>query len=208
MFPGTVWTNIRRAGEDDREALERFASEYRPPVLRFLRRRGFPAADAEDLCQEVFLRLIRGKVLSRAEPSRGRFRNLLLTVATRVVQDNARRRRATVPLEEEPAGAAESDFDGEWALELLERAFAHLRKEESPYYEVLRGHLEGRAQDRNRLWIARGKLLARIRHEVALTCESPEQVEEEMAHLGPYLRPRAGGEKGSDAPGPAAKKKA
>jgi len=208
VFPGTVWTTIRRAGEDDREALERFASEYRPPVLRFLRRRGFSPPDAEDLCQEVFLRLIRGRVLSRAEPSRGRFRNLLLTVATRVVQDNARKRRATVPLEEEPAGAAESDFDGEWALELLQKAFAHLKKEGSPYYEVLQNHLEGRTQDRNRLWIARGKLLARIRHEVALTCESPEEVEEEMSHLGPYLRPRVGDEKESDGPGPTAKKKA
>ena len=67
MFPGTVWTTIRRAGEDDREALERFASAYRPPVLRFLQRRGFSSTDAEDLCQEVFLRLIRGRVLSRAE---------------------------------------------------------------------------------------------------------------------------------------------
>ncbi|MGH7150120.1 MAG: RNA polymerase sigma factor [Planctomycetota bacterium] len=195
MFPGTAWTTIRRAGEDDPDALERFASDYRPPVLRFLRRRGFSAADADDLCQEVFLRLIRGRVLSRAEPSRGRFRNLLLTVATRVVQDHARRRRSTVPLEDEPAGAAESEFDGEWALELLERAFSHLRREGSPYYEVLRGHVDGRPQDRNRLWIARGKLLARIRHEIALTCSSPEQVEEELAHLAPYLRPRPAGEK-------------
>ncbi len=195
MFPGTAWTSIRRAGEDDRAALERFASDYRPPVLRFLRSRGFPANDAEDLCQEVFLRLIRGRVLSRAEPARGRFRNLLLAVATRVVQDHARRRRSPLPLEDEPAGAAESEFDGEWALELLERAFAHLKRENSPYYEVLRGHLAGRPQGRNRLWIARGKLLARLRHEVALTCSSPEEVEEELAHLGPYFRPRTGGEK-------------
>ena len=206
MFPGTAWTTIRRAGDDDREALERFASDYRPPVLRFLRRRGFSEADADDLCQDVFLRLIRGRVLSRAEPSRGRFRNLLLTVATRVVQDNARRRRPAAPLEEEPAGAAESDFDGEWAVELLERAFAHLKSEGSPYYEVLRGHLAGSPQDRNRLWIARGKLLGRIRHEVALTCSSPEEVEEEMAHLGPYLRPKPEGKKEADGGAPDAKK--
>jgi len=191
MFPTTTWTTIRRAGESDGEALETFASSYREPVLRFLRRRGFAHADAEDLCQEVFVRVLRGRVLARADAERGRFRSLLLAVVTHVVQDHRRRRREPPAGDLDPAVPA-AEFDREWVLDLVEKGFERLRKEESPYYGVLRAHLEGVSQDRNRLWIARGKLLARIRHEVALTCSSPGDLEEELAHLSPYLRPRGG----------------
>ena len=190
MFPTTVWTTIREAGEDDREALERVAEEYRPPVLAFVRSRGIAAQDAEDVCQEVFVRLLGGKVLAKADAAKGRFRSLLLTVASRVIVD-WRRKRKHLPVEDlDPPDAVgqDPDFDRAWVLLLVERALEHLKDKGSPYYEVLRGHLSGHPQDRNRLWIARKKLVALVRHEVALTCDTPEQIDEEIAHLTPFLR--------------------
>jgi DNA-directed RNA polymerase specialized sigma24 family protein len=188
VFPTTIWTTIAKAGASDAGALERFAREYRQPVLQFVQAKGFRGADADDICQDVFLRLLSGQVLARATAARGRFRNLLLSVATHVIQDRQRRRRET-PSDEIELVEKDPDFDRAWTLELTGRAFERLRAQQSPYYQVLQQHLAGVAQDRNKLWIARGKLVALIQHEVALTCSSPAELEEELRHLSPYLRP-------------------
>lgn len=188
MFPTTIWTTIREAGANDAEALERFARDYRGPVLRFVAGRGFEGGDAEDLCQDVFLRILNGGVLARADAARGRFRSLLLSVVKHAIADRLRRRGETPEADLEPADR-DPDFDREWVLELSERALLRLREEGSPYYQVLREHLEGRPQDRNKLWIARRKLRAFLRHEVALTCSSPAELEGELAYLSGFLRP-------------------
>lgn len=185
MFPTTVWTVIRDAGGRDPAALERFAGDYRAPVLSYIRGRGLP--DAEDLCQDVFVRVFSGDVLAKADEARGRFRGLLLTVVRRVIQDSLRRRRPDTPVENLEPAARDPDFDRAWVLHLTERALERLRERESPYYAVLKGHLAGEAQNRNKLWIARNKLAALIRHEIALTCRSHEEFEEEAAYLSTFL---------------------
>lgn len=187
MFPTTVWDLVRGAGERDPEALERFARDYRPPVLEYVRRR-VPGADADDLCQDVFVRLLAGGVLARADARKGSFRSLLRTITRRVILDWHRKRRRHPRFDAEPA-APEPDFDRAWAVHLTERALARLARESEGYHRVLQHHLAGEKQDRGKLWIARGKLKALIRHEIALTCRSPEEIEEEYALLAPYLRP-------------------
>jgi RNA polymerase sigma factor (sigma-70 family) len=192
MFPTTVWTRIGEAGALDAEALDEFATRYRPAVVEYLGRRGFRGAAADDLCQEVFLRLLRGDVLAKADRGRGRFRSLLATVTMRVIQDGYRRRtdRPTADLDPgDASGARDSAFDHAWALHLADRALEALREQGSPYYDVLVDHLAGRPQDRNRLWIARRKLGGLIRHEIAVTCTSQAEFDEEVALLAPYLRP-------------------
>lgn len=195
MFPTTIWTTIRAAGANDPAALERFAREYQGPVLRFVRKKGIPAGDAEDVCQDVFVRLLSGGVLRKADAERGRFRSLLLTVAWHAIQDRWRRRRdvPVAPADGLDLVSGDPDFDREWVLELTERALGRLRAEGSPYYGVLCEHLEGKSPDRNKLWLARGKLIGLIQHEVALTCASPAELQEELKHLAPYLRPAAEG---------------
>jgi RNA polymerase sigma factor (sigma-70 family) len=188
VFPTTIWTRIQQAGAQDPAALEDFGERYRRPVLEFVEGRGFRGADAEDICHDVFLRVLRGGVLAKADRDRGRFRSLLLSVTTHVIQDRLRRKRDT-PVEEIEVAQREADFDRAWAWHLTERAMDALREEGSPYYDVLRRHLGGEKQDRNRLWIARRKLGALIRREVADTCASPEDFEDELAYLSRYLRP-------------------
>jgi RNA polymerase sigma factor (sigma-70 family) len=190
VFPTTVWTDIARAGARDKDALEAFAQRYRAPVLEFIRRRGLADAEAEDACQDAFVRVLHGDVLSRADAGRGRFRALLLTVVRRTLLDRVRRdsRNPELPLEQEPAShERDPDFDRAWVLHLAERAMSALRDEGSSYYPILQGHLAGEAQDRQKLWIARKKLIAKIRHEVALTCASHEEFEEEVAYLSQFL---------------------
>jgi RNA polymerase sigma factor (sigma-70 family) len=189
MFPTTIWATIHEAGREDATALEDVARRYRQPVLEYIRRRGFQGHDAEDVCQDVFLRILQGDVLAKADRQRGRFRSLLLSVTTHVIQDRLRRRREVQVDGLEPR-AEPQDFDQGWVLHLTERALERLREEGSPYYQVLEGHLAGQPQDRNRLWIARSKLAAHIRREVAFTCASREDFEEEMGYLCQYLGPR------------------
>lgn len=196
VFPTTMWSEVRRAGARDRGALEDFAARYRSVLMRYLGRRGLPEWDAEDLCQEILLKLIRGAVLANADPAKGRFRSLLLAVTRNTLADRQRARRqipAALPdgaaAEEVGAGGEDPEFDHEWALHLAAAALAYLESEGSPYYAVLRDHLQGQAQDRNRLWLARRKLIARIRHEIAMTCASAHDFEDEVAYLSRFLRP-------------------
>jgi RNA polymerase sigma-70 factor (ECF subfamily) len=97
LFPTTIWTVIREAGADDTSALDRFARAYEDPVSRYVRGRGFAGPDADDVVQEVFLRLLRGRVLEKADRERGRFRSLLLSVCRHVILDR-QRRRGEVPV--------------------------------------------------------------------------------------------------------------
>jgi hypothetical protein len=188
VFQTTVWEVVQAAGAGDEGALAKIAEEYRTPILAFIRGRGIGPPLAEDLCHDVFVRLMAGGVLAKADPNRGRFRSLLCTITIRVVQDWARRHREILSDDLDPAAPTLS-FDRLWTLYLVERAFGHLKSTSPRSCEVLRNHLAGEPQNRNKLWIARRKLAALIRREIALTCRTPAELEDELACLSPYLRP-------------------
>ena len=72
-----------RAGEADSEpsaqrALSGFCEAYWPPLYTFLRHRGHPSADAQDLVQSFFVHLLEQNTLSRADRQKGRLRTFLL----------------------------------------------------------------------------------------------------------------------------------
>jgi len=72
-----------RAGEADSEpsaqrALSGFCEAYWPPLYTFLRHRGHPSADAQDLVQSFFVHLLEQNTLSRANRQKGRLRTFLL----------------------------------------------------------------------------------------------------------------------------------
>jgi RNA polymerase sigma factor (sigma-70 family) len=197
VFPTTVWDDVEAAGGRDPEAFERLAQQYRPAILAFIRRRGIDGTAAEDLCQEVFVRLIAGNVLAKADAERGRFRSLLCTVTVRVIQDWSRQ-RTDIPIGGDLDDAVLApDFDRVWVLHLVERAFTRLKEVSPRSYDVLAGHLAGQEPDRNKLWIARGKLISLIRREIAVTCRSSREVDEEVMSLSPYLRPIGQGNDGA-----------
>jgi hypothetical protein len=77
-FPTTFWGRIQSARGGDDRALDQVLGRYRGPIVAFLRRRGVREDAAEDLCQEVLLRVSRAAFLEKVNPARGRFRSLLL----------------------------------------------------------------------------------------------------------------------------------
>ena len=93
-FATTRWSLIldaRTGPEAGRVALEQICRDYRGPVLSYVRRQAhllaLPGADAEDLTQEFFARLLEQGWHARADPSRGRFRSYLLTALRRFLSD-------------------------------------------------------------------------------------------------------------------------
>jgi RNA polymerase sigma-70 factor (ECF subfamily) len=150
-FPATRWTLVVAAGDrhrkETRSALVVLCETYWYPLYVYLRRRGFPADQAQDLTQEFFIRLLEGRYLDRADPEKGRFRSFLLTSLKFFVADEADRQRAqkrgggaVVPLEfssgedryqREPAHneTPERIFERRWALSVLDQVVERLRKE-------------------------------------------------------------------------------
>jgi RNA polymerase sigma-70 factor, ECF subfamily len=84
-FPQTRSSLIAQVqSPEDREAWDQFVLIYRPVIYRMARRRGMQDADAQDLSQEVLVRV--SKAIDRWEPQAGvRFRHWLRKVASNAI---------------------------------------------------------------------------------------------------------------------------
>ena len=143
-FETTRWSVVLRArGEagDARAALEQLCRTYRPPVLAFVRFRGYPSDAAEDLTQAFFTRFLERGWHASADPGRGRFRSFLLTALKRFLID-ADAEAATLKrggglrfelLDDDCVGATgetpDAAFEREWAHAVLKAALGRLRSE-------------------------------------------------------------------------------
>src|SRR5687767_11109651 len=90
-FATTHWSVVLSAREaqspDAAEALDRLCRTYWPPVFLYIRRRGHSAAEAEDLTQEFFARLLERNYLDRLQHRDGKFRSFLLTFVNHFLSD-------------------------------------------------------------------------------------------------------------------------
>src|ERR1700693_3412186 len=97
-FPTTRWTLVVAAADPQRKearsALVSLCEGYWYPLYAYIRRRGYPADQAQDLTQEFFIRLLEGRYLDRADPEKGRFRAFLITSTKFFLADEADRNRA------------------------------------------------------------------------------------------------------------------
>lgn len=151
-FPVTHWSMVLTAGKGDepraRTALEDLCRAYWPPIYAEIRRRGHSPADAQDLTQELFARLLRRQSFGEADRNRGRFRSFLLGALDHLLADHWREcfavkrgggapllsvdaEESEVWLQAQPASTASAAelFDQRWALILMDRAYEALRAE-------------------------------------------------------------------------------
>ena len=152
QFSATHWSIVLAAGQADdtrrTEALEKLCRAYWYPLYAFVRRQGHDPADAQDLTQEFFSRLLAKNYLSTVEPDRGKFRNFLLIALKHFLADQWDRVRAQkrgggqkfISLDEQTAEtryhleprdemSPEKVYERRWALTLLEQVLARLRQE-------------------------------------------------------------------------------
>lgn len=150
-MPTTPWSTILQFKANPEKVKDFVVRRYRQPILEFAKFQGLSQEDAEDVAQEVFVRICDEKFLKRADEIRTRFRTVLLAVTRRVIislrrHDTAgmRDRRRRIPLEgldipeDEPD---DPDFDRLWVKNLVERALDMLQGE--PSIQALRLQLKG-----------------------------------------------------------------
>jgi RNA polymerase sigma factor (sigma-70 family) len=180
-FVTTRWSVILSCkdsgtGEDKaREALAELCRTYWRPIFAFICRRGYSVPDAQDLTQGFFLMVLEGNLLKRADPSRGRFRTLLLKALQNfliddTVKKHARKRggdvqfvswddwmaeapsQLSISAEESEKWPAEKIFDVRWAATVVEHALRQLGEEcesrgRRRVFDVLSNYLAAERQD-------------------------------------------------------------
>ena len=173
-FATTHWSVVLEAKGNDSarasEALEKLCRIYWPPLYAFIRRNGYNAADAEDLTQEFFSRLLSKDYLRHLRDQRGKFRSFLLTFVKHFLSDerdraSAQKRgggEAALSLDDasgealymaETANQLSPDqlFERGWAQTVLDQALRRLGEEyaasgKGALFEKLKGCATGRAR--------------------------------------------------------------
>ena len=174
-FNTTRWSVIVAARDDlspkAATALETLCRAYWYPLYAYIRRKGLAPADAQDVTQEFFCRLIGKNYLASVDRTRGSFRSFLLASINHLLANEWDKARAlkrgggkqilSLDAEEaegrfvqEPAAldSAEKAFDRRWALTLLDRALTVLRDEfavegKLAHFDLLKGFLSDVAGD-------------------------------------------------------------
>lgn len=171
IFVTTHWSVVLSAQDKSSprsiEALENLCRAYWYPLYAYARRAGHRPADAEDLTQGFFARLLEKDYLESAAPDKGRFRTFLLVAFKRYSagewdRQHAQKRGGFAPIisidqasaesrfASEPAHHLQPDvlFDRQWARTLLERTLSRLQDEyvgtgRARLFELLRSCLAG-----------------------------------------------------------------
>lgn len=183
-FPETRWSLVlavqrpsAKGGEEESaRALEELCRCYWRPVFHFIRQTGKSGAEAEDLVQSFFERILAGSFFEHLSKDRGRLRNYLLRslknhLASEWERQSARKRGGMarfvfidadqadeLPMAEKIAAESESPdeaFDRRWACELLTRGL---------------GRLEAEYRDRGK-----GELFARLSPQLSQPNEHPSE---------------------------------
>jgi len=169
LFQTTRWSLVLAARDAEsgsgRQALDELCRIYRHPLYCFVRRAGYQRADAEDLIQGFFLRLMARDFFGQASEERGRMRGFLVSSLRFYLQDAERRAAAVcrggrvefVPLDlaaaeqrfasvRDGAGSPEDCLDRAWALEVARLALAavseHWRqRDRAELFDALRPYL-------------------------------------------------------------------
>jgi RNA polymerase sigma-70 factor (ECF subfamily) len=171
-FAATRWSIVIAAAggseaTNSRRALEELAGLYWFPLYSFIRRRGHDHAQAEDLTQEFFARLLEKKFLNSVDPAKGKFRSFLLAcvkhfLANEWEKSQSIKRGGAIKLLSLDGPAADARYEREqadnltperlferrWALAVLEQVMNRLQIEhaaagKADLFEALKSFLAG-----------------------------------------------------------------
>ena len=180
-FMTTRWSVVLSCADSESDeqkaqaALAELCKIYWRPVFAFICRQGHSIPDAQDLTQEFFAKVLKGRLLQSADRKRGRFRSLLLTALQRFLHDEGDKRHArrrggdvrfvswddwmteapshfSIPEQESHKWSPERIFDVRWAATVVERALRRLGDECEKHgrrrvFDVLSGYLTADRED-------------------------------------------------------------
>ena len=149
QFPQTRWSLIAAAKTDQslvaETALKELCEQYWFPIYVYVRSRGHSVADAEDLTQGFFERILKRQDFATADPDKGRLRSFLLKSLKHYMADEWDKATAlkrgggctVISIDEEaedryklePQDDVSPDklFDKRWALTVLDNVLDQLR---------------------------------------------------------------------------------
>lgn len=174
-FTTTHWSVVLAAKDaqtpESFAALEQLCRTYWYPLYAHVRRRGYSEAEAQDLTQEFFKRLLERQFLSGLLREGGRFRSFLLTALQHFLAEHwhrsqAQKRGGGQPIISIDAQTAEERYrleprdertpemlyEHRWAMALLDQVLSRLELEFSeagkgPLFQQLRAYMvDGAAQ--------------------------------------------------------------
>ena len=157
-FVTTRWSVVLSCADSQastqtvRNALAQLCQTYWRPIFAFVSRSGYSIQDAQDLTQDFFLMVLEGHLLQRADPSRGRFRSLLIKALKDFLNDARDKKRArkrggdvqfvawdewmaelpsqlSISARESENWPPEKIFDVRWAATVVEHALNRLGEE-------------------------------------------------------------------------------
>jgi RNA polymerase sigma-70 factor (ECF subfamily) len=162
-------------GETAQQALAQLCQTYWRPVFSFICRRGHSVPDAQDLTQDFFVMVLKGHLLQRADPDRGRFRSLVLKAVQDFLVNASEKQQATkrggnaqfvswdewitempshlaISAQEASTWSPERIFDVRWAATAAEHALRQLGEEcenrgRRRVFDVLSDYLAAERQD-------------------------------------------------------------
>ena len=166
VFATTPWSVVAACLQDDQAkasgALSELCQFYWRPVYACIRHHGHSVHDAQDLTQEFFVHLLKGKWLHQLDAAKGRFRSYL-SVALRHFLISHHRRRWTlwrgwgsqvVSFDAQEAegrylqslvtyDSHEAFYEHQWASTVIEHALGELRAEmRARGKEILYGYFD------------------------------------------------------------------
>ena len=175
QFRTTHWSVVlaatREPSPEATEALAELCQTYWYPLYAYVRRKGYEVADAQDLTQGFFARVLEKNYMGAVDRRKGKFRSFLLaslehflakewTRAHRLKRGGG---QTIIPLDSsdtehryrlEPADdwTAERIYERRWALTVLEQAMFALEREYSAagkqrLFEELRPFISGEDED-------------------------------------------------------------
>ena len=175
QFTTTHWNVVLAAGGPEspeaHQALERLCQTYWYPLYAYVRKKGNSDADAKDVTQEFFARLLRRHDFGQVEPAKGKFRSFLLGCLNHFLAEswkktNAQKRGGGKPIVSlddstgedryhlEPVDIMDPEklFERRWALTVLDRAWSRLHEEfnkaaNSVLFERLKDRVAGEKND-------------------------------------------------------------
>lgn len=127
---------VRLRDPRDAGAWEQFVAAYGPLVYRSARRRGLSHADAEDVTQRVFARVLGGIRGFDYDRRRGRFRDWLRTVVRNEVFRYLGQERGDSVLTALPDDTAAPADDPDWAGDFAASVLAAALERCRPHFEA------------------------------------------------------------------------
>lgn len=233
IFVTTRWSVVLDAadqsGPQAERAMEEICTIYWFPLYAYIRWRGNSPEDAEDLTQEFFRRMLEKNWIADADRAKGRLRAFLITALKHFLAKEWRKVSAQkrggdqlhlsidtgiaegryAACTKNPSAQAETLYDREWALTLLELTLSRLKNEyddagKKERFNMLRGGLFAPHQEIDYPVLAeslgltvsatqvaihrlRKRFRELYREEVAQTLPPDADLDDEIRHLSQSL---------------------